>query len=160
MKPVVANFCKSAGFRFTLPLVASALIATRLVVVFLMATTSPWRQAGQEKTPSLFWRLFSPTGSNCWAHTLHWNWRQFLRYWIRIGCVTCFHVTSNTSKTSNTSMQVSLNMQINSGEKVVFEIAPVFLGSGAVRFAATSLVAAIPDQRVINDHCCQSQDHN
>ena len=54
-------------------------------------------------------------------------------------------------------MQVSLNMQINSGEKVVFEIAPVFLGSGAVRFAATCLVAAIPDQRVINDHCCRPE---
>ena len=113
MKPVVANFCKSVGFRFTRSLVATALIATRLVVVFLMATTSPWRQAGQEKTPSLFRRPFSPTGSNCWAHTVHWNWRQFLRYLIRIGCVTCFHVTSNTSKTSNTqAIQVLKVIQV------------------------------------------------
>ena len=49
---------------------------------------------------------------------------------------------------------------MNSGERVVFEIAPVFLGSGAVGFAATSFVAAIPDHRVINGHCCQPQDHN
>ena len=113
MKTVVAEFCKSADFRFTRSLVASDLIGTWLVVVFLMATTSPWRQAGQEKTPSLFRRLFSPTGSNCWAHTVHWNWRQFLRYLIRIGCVTCFHVTSNTSKTSNTqAIQVLKVIQI------------------------------------------------
>ena len=123
MTPVVADFCKSVGFRFTRSLVATALIATRLVVGFLMATTSPWRQAGQEKTPSRFWRLFSPTGSNCWAHTLHLNWRQFLRCLMRIEpnwmrrhlLFSCCHkyYPTNTRKTSNTqAIQVLKVIQV------------------------------------------------